>query len=58
MRSFRIDYEIPMSEINQEDNELFSLGQMNPDQFEIESIISKGLSYDSEKQHSDDFTII
>jgi hypothetical protein len=58
IEQFRIDYEIPKSEINQEDDELFSLGQMNVDQFDIESLISKGLSYDIEGQKSDDFTII
>jgi hypothetical protein len=58
IEQFRIDYEIPLSEINQEDDELFSIGQMNVDQFDINSLISKGLSYDIGGQKSDDFTII
>jgi hypothetical protein len=58
IEQFRIDYEIPLSEINQEDDELFSLGQMYDDEFDIDSLISKGLSYDSGEQKSDDFTII
>jgi hypothetical protein len=31
LAQFRIDYHIPASEINEEDDELFSLGQMNAD---------------------------
>jgi len=58
VEQFRIDYEIPLSEINQEDDELFSLGQMNADQFDIDSLKSKGLSFDNDKQKSDDFTIV
>lgn len=58
MEQFRMDYDIPSSEINQEDDELFSLGQMNADQFDLDSLISKGLSYDMDGQRSDDFTIV
>ena len=49
---FRIDYNIPLSEINQEDDELFSLGQMNADQFDIDHLVSSGLSFDVENQKS------
>jgi hypothetical protein len=58
INQFRIDYNIPISEINQEDDELFSLGQMNADQFNIDHLISSGLSFDEEYQKSDDFTIV
>ncbi len=58
IEQFRIDYEIPLSEINQEDDELFSLGQMNVDEFDIDSLIAKGLSYDTDGQKSDEFTIL
>jgi hypothetical protein len=58
IEQFRIDYEIPLSEINQEDDELFSLGQMNVDQFDIDSLIDKGLSYDMDKEKSEEFTIL
>lgn len=58
VEQFRIDYEISLSEINQEDDELFSLGQMNADQFDIDSLILKGLSYDIDNQKSEDFTIV
>ena len=58
IEQFRIDYNIPSSEINQEDDELFSLGQMNDDQFDVDSLISKGLSFDTDQQKSDDFVIL
>ena len=55
---FRKDYDIPESEINQEVGELFSLGAMNVDQFDIDRLIMNGLSFDKENQCSDNFTII
>jgi hypothetical protein len=58
IEQFRIDYNLPSSEINQEDDELFSLGQMNADQFDVDSLISKGLSFDAAEQKSDDFVIL
>lgn len=58
MNQFRIDYDIPLSKINREDDELFSLGQMNVDQFNIDHLVSRGLSFDIENQKSDDFTIV
>lgn len=53
-----MDYNIPVSEINQEDNELFLLGQMNADKFDIEKLLNKGLRFDLDRQYSEDFTII
>lgn len=41
---FRIGYHIPKSEINEEDDELFALGQMNADEFDIDALVAKGLS--------------
>lgn len=58
INQFRIDHNIPLSVINQEDDELFLLGQMNADQFDIDHLISNGLSFDAENQKSDDFTIV
>jgi hypothetical protein len=58
VEQFRIDYGIPLSKINHEDDELFSLGQMNADEFDIDSLKSKGLSFDNDKHESDDFTIV
>ncbi|CAN1495105.1 hypothetical protein MCERE19_00318 [Spirosomataceae bacterium] len=58
VEQFRIDYGIPLSKINHEDDELFSLGQMNADEFDIDSLKSKGLSFDNDKYESDDFTIV
>jgi hypothetical protein len=59
IEQFRKDYNIPASEINEEDDELFSLGQMNVDPFEshIDDLISKGLDFDLVQNRSDDFTI-
>lgn len=58
IEQFRLDCNIPVSEINQEDNELFSLGLMNADEFDIEKLMNKGLHFDIDWQYSDDFTII
>lgn len=58
IEQFRIDYDIPSSEINQEDDELFSLGRMDVYQFDIDRLVSSGLSFDKERQMSNDFTII
>lgn len=54
----RIDFNIPLSEINHEDDELFCMGQMNADQFDIDLLVSRGLSYDTLQERSDDFTIL
>lgn len=58
VEQFRKDYDIIYSPIDHEDDELFSLGQMNVDQFDIGRLISKGLEFDVEKQFSNDFTIV
>ena len=57
LAQFRIDYHIPASEINEEDDELFSLRQMNADEFDLAALVAKGLSYDDKLLRSDDFTI-
>lgn len=58
LEQFRKDYQINTSEINQEDDELFALGAMNRDEFDIDDLILKGLSFDSNNQSLNDFTII
>jgi hypothetical protein len=58
IEQFRLDYSLSTSEINQEDDDVFSLGQMNPDAYDIESLMKKGLDYDNETQQSSDFTIL
>lgn len=58
LERFRKDYNIPSSEINHEDGQLFSLGQMDPDEFDIEKLIQNGLSYDRDQRYSVDFTIV
>jgi hypothetical protein len=35
IEQYRLDYNIPASEINQEDDEVFSLGQQDPDAYNI-----------------------
>lgn len=58
LERFREKYDIPASEINQEDAHLFSLGQMNADEYDIDELVKNGLSFKRESQHSDDFTIV
>lgn len=58
IEQFRIDYNIPESQVNQEDDELFALGKMNGDEFDIDKLVAKGLSFDEINQKSNDFTII
>jgi hypothetical protein len=58
IEQFEMDYEIFTSDINTEDDELFSLAQMNIDGFDIEELVQNGLTYDEDKQRSDDFVII
>ena len=43
---------------NQEDNELFCLVKMNADEFDLQDLVSNGLSFDSEIMESSDFCII
>lgn len=58
IEQFRLDFEIGLSEITQEDHELFALAQMNSDEFPVETLIDKGLHFDKANQYSSDFTII
>lgn len=55
---FRIDWKIGIREVNQEDDELFSLATMNIDEFDIGKLIERGLDFNQETQHSDDFVAI
>jgi hypothetical protein len=57
IEQFRKDYNFPVSNVHQEDDELFSLGQMN-NQFHIEGLIENGLSFDHVNKRSDNFTIL
>lgn len=58
IEKFKMDYDIERSEIDQEDGELFSLGQMNVAEFDIERLLLEGLNFDEATQSSDDFTIV
>ena len=55
---FRIDWNIINSKVNQEDDELISIASMNMDEFDLGTLIERGLEFDSEKQFSDDFAAI
>ena len=55
---FRLDWNTINSEANQEDDELLSLASMNMDDFEIDKLIERGLEFNSDLQHSNDFVAI
>lgn len=57
LEQVRMGYAIGISEVNQEDDELFLTGRMNIDKFNIQRLTLKGLSFDESNQYSDDFTI-
>jgi hypothetical protein len=57
LEQFRADYAIGSSEVNEEDDELFSLGQMNP-YYDIDALTDRGLAFDDTTKHSEDFTIL
>ena len=57
MEQFREDF-LVNNEVNQEDDELVSICQMNPEEFDIPFLLERGLSLDIEKKHSDDFVIL
>jgi hypothetical protein len=44
--------------LNQEDDEVFSLTRMNPDEFDIDTLIALGLDYNESTNSSIDFTIV
>ena len=46
------------NKLNQEDDEVFSLTRMNPDEFDIETLIALGLDYNDSAYSSKDFTIV
>jgi hypothetical protein len=58
VEKFREDFRIGTSKINQEDDELFCLGQMNSDQLSIDNLVENGLHFDSVAQTSRDFCIL
>lgn len=46
------------SEVNQGDDELFSIAKMNMDDFDIEKLIERALGFDAERPHSNDFDAV
>ena len=55
---FRENYLFQNIELNQEDNDIFSLTRMNPDEFDLDTLIELGLAYDEASNSSADFTIV
>jgi hypothetical protein len=45
-------------ELNQEDNDVFSLTRMNPDEFDTGTLQEMGLDYNEKEDTSSDFTIV
>jgi hypothetical protein len=45
-------------ELNQEDNDLFSLTRMNPDEFDTGTLQEMGLDYNEKEDTSTDFTMV
>ena len=56
--AFRDNYIFQNIELNQEDNDTFSLTRMNPDEFDLDTLIELGLAYDEGQNSSTDFTIV
>ena len=45
-------------ELNQEDNDLFALTRMNPDEFDTGTLQEMGLDYNEKEDTSTDFTMV
>lgn len=56
--SFRNSLLFQGNQLNQEDDEVFSLTRMNPDEFDIDTLIALGLDYNEQTFSSTDFTIV
>lgn len=57
LEQFRTDYSIGGENYNQEDNEIISIAKMNMDEFDLLSLLTKGLHYDKTLPYSTDFTL-
>ena len=58
VEQFREDYINEDYPRNEEDDELFSLSKMNPDEFNLSKLMDKGFNYDTETQTSKHFVIL
>lgn len=59
LAAFRNDYYIEDEEnYHQEDRLLFAIAAMDPDDFNLEKLIEKGLHYDAAENTSNDFVIV
>jgi hypothetical protein len=56
--AFRSSLLFQGNKLNQEDDEVFSLTRMNPDEFDIDTLIALGLDYNESTYSSSDFTIV
>lgn len=52
------DFRFSEFEFNQEDDEVFSFGDMNFDGLPIDELIEKGLHFDKTNQYTEDFAVI
>lgn len=57
-QAFRNSLLFQGNKLNQEDDEVFSLTRMNPDEFDIDTLITLGLDYNESTYSSIDFTIV
>jgi hypothetical protein len=57
IEEFKNKYSINGENLNQEDNELFSLAEMNIEDFDIDELINNGLHYDEVLNFSKDFVL-
>lgn len=58
LKQFRREYLNLDQPLNQEDDELVSICRLNPEEFDIEELITRGISFDHQKVVSDDFVIV
>jgi environmental stress-induced protein Ves len=56
--AFRSSLLFQGNQLNQEDDDVFSLTRMNPDEFDLDTLIALGLDYNEQTFSSTDFTIV
>ena len=55
---FRKDHFVADTDRAQEDDELLAINGMDPEDFDIDDLVRKGLDFDEAKQSSNDFAIV
>ena len=58
LEQFRKDYSMPKSDRMQEDDELIAINAFNPEDIDIENLVTNGLSFDEVNQYSNDFAFV